>query len=88
MAQDAQHLKAEIISALDSLSSDSLRLLVKFVSFLRTNAAQPEINQINEVTKVSDLRQTVRLTSPRLAHRHQIADFQKEIIEIDDNGSL
>lgn len=48
MAQDAQRLKTEIISALDSLSSDSLRLLAKFVSFLHTNTAQSEINQMNE----------------------------------------
>lgn len=88
MAQDAQRLKAEIISALDSLSSDSLRLLAKFVSFLRTNTAQPEINQMSDVIKVNTPRQTMRLSSPRLRYRHQIADFQKEIVEIDENGSV
>ena len=88
MAQDAQRLKAEIISALDFLSPDSLRLLVNFVSFLRTNAAQPEIKRINDRIEVNVPRQTVRMTSPRLVHRHQIVDFQKEVVEIDTDDSL
>jgi|688.fasta_scaffold160625_3 hypothetical protein len=79
MAQHAQ-LKAEIISALDSLSPDSLRLLVQFISFLHTDAAQAELRQSDEVIDVSAPQQTVRLTSPRLLHRHQVADLQKEIM--------
>jgi hypothetical protein len=46
--QDLQTLKSEIISALDFLSSDSLKLLAKFVAFLRTNASQPEVDQLNK----------------------------------------
>jgi hypothetical protein len=88
MAQDAQRLKSEIVSALDFLSPDSLRLLVKFVSFLRTNAAQPEINQINDVIAINAPRQTVHMTSPRLVHRDQSADFKKEIVEIEFNDGL
>ena len=40
--QDSRTLKSEIITALDRLSVDSLRLLAKFVSFLRTDAAHEE----------------------------------------------
>jgi len=41
MAQDVATLKAEIISALDFLSPESLRLLWEFVAFLRSRTGQP-----------------------------------------------
>ncbi len=74
MVQDTKNLKAEIISALDVLPADSLKLLAKFVTFLRTNEAQEEIE------KVEVLQKTIRISSPRLAHREQVADFKKEVI--------
>jgi hypothetical protein len=40
MTQDVATLKAEIISALDFLSPESLRLLREFVTFLRSRAEQ------------------------------------------------
>ncbi|MDH7487203.1 MAG: hypothetical protein QHJ81_13115 [Anaerolineae bacterium] len=41
MAQDVATLKAEIISALDILPPESLRLLREFVAFLRSQVRQP-----------------------------------------------
>jgi hypothetical protein len=38
MSQNVQHLKAEIIAALDFLPVESLKLLAEFVTFLRTKA--------------------------------------------------
>jgi hypothetical protein len=74
MMQDTKNLKAEIISALDVLPADSLKLLAKFVAFLQTNAAQEETG------KVELPQRTIRISSPRLAHREQVADFKKEVI--------
>lgn len=74
MMQDTKNLKAEIISALDFLPTDSLKLLAKFVAFLQTNAAQ------EETEKVELPQTTIRISSPRLAHREQITDFKKEVI--------
>jgi hypothetical protein len=74
MMQDAKNLKAEIISALDFLPTDSLKLLAKFVAFLQTNAAQ------EETEKVELPQRTLRISSPRLAHREQVADFKKEVV--------
>jgi hypothetical protein len=74
MTQDTQHLKAEIISALDVLSTDSLQLLARFVAFLQTDIAQEETKQV-EIP-----RKTLRISSPRLVHREQAADFKKEVV--------
>lgn len=41
MAQDAATLKAEIVSALDLLPPENLRLLWKFVAFLRSRGEEP-----------------------------------------------
>jgi hypothetical protein len=76
MAQDTETLKAEIISALDFLPLDSLKLLAKFVAFLRTNVAQEDPS----VTELESLSRTVRIVSPRLVHREQAADFKKEVV--------
>ncbi len=57
MVQEFRLLKYEIISALDALSLDSLRLLAKFVTFLRTNIAQTEIITTNETAKLELMRQ-------------------------------
>jgi hypothetical protein len=72
--QDTKNLKAEIISALDFLPTDSLKLLAKFVAFLQTNPVQEETEKL-------ELPQgTIRISSPRLAHREQVADFKKEVV--------
>ena len=81
--QDTQSLKNEISASLDLLSADSLRLLAKFVSFLRSNSAQSEISEIATAIEVENPKQTIHIASPRLVHRHQVADFKKEIIEIE-----
>ena len=74
MMQDTKNLKAEIISALDFLPMDSLKLLAKFVAFLQTNPAQEEIE------KVELPQSTIRISSPRLAQPEQVADFKKEVV--------
>ena len=81
--QDTQSLKTEIASSLDLLSADSLRLLAKFVSFLRANVAQSEISEIDASIEVENPTQAIRIASPRLVHQQQVADFKKEIIEIE-----
>ena len=86
--QDNQTLKAEIISALDRLSLDSLRFLAKFVSFLRTNAGQEEIQRLEPEKKIEILPQPARMMSPRLVDREQAAEFKKEIVEIVADDSL
>ena len=80
ITQERQSLKTEITSALDFLSLDSLRLLFKFVTFLRSNAVQPEISKVEPLIEVESPRSVVHVTSPRLVHRHQVADFKKEIM--------
>lgn len=82
MAQDIQTLKAEIATSLDFLSPDSLKLLAKFVSFLRTGNAQTEIAQIVDTVTVPMPQPVMRITGPRLVHPHQIADFRKEVVDI------
>lgn len=55
-------------------STDSLNLLAKFVAFLQANVAQEE-------SKKGELPQrTLRISSPCLAYREQVADFKKEVI--------
>lgn len=74
MMQDTKNLKAEIISALEFLPADNLKLLAKFVAFLQTNPTQEAIEKV-------DLSQrTIRISSPRLAYREQVADFKKEVV--------
>jgi hypothetical protein len=74
MMQDTKNLKAEIISALDFLPTDSLKLLAKFVAFLQTNTAQEETEKVELPQRI------IRISSPRLAHREQVADFKKEVV--------
>ncbi|NJN98296.1 MAG: hypothetical protein HC875_31515 [Anaerolineales bacterium] len=74
MIQDTKNLKAEIISALDFLPADNLKLLAKFVAFLQTNTAQDVIE------KVDIPQRTIRISSPRLAQREHVADFKKEVV--------
>jgi hypothetical protein len=82
MIRDTQNLKAEIISALDFLPTDSLKLLAKFVAFLQVNVAQEETN------KVEIPQGTIRISSPRLAHPEQVADFKKEVVWETTDDSL
>ena len=82
MIQDTQNLKAEIISALDFLPTDSLKLLAKFVAFLRANVAREETDKVEIPQRI------IRISSPRLAHREQIADFKKEVVWETTDDSL
>jgi len=85
--QDIQTLKNEIITALDFLSSDSLKLLAKFVAFLRADMVQTEIDHLNFEQEPEISPQPARIMSPRLVYPEQVADFKKEIVEVvtDDN---
>ena len=74
--QDLQSLKHEIISALDLLPADSLKLLAKFVAFLRSNGTQIELDQLKLAQELEIPTPPVRITSPRLVHREQVADFK------------
>ncbi len=82
MVQNTQHLKAEIISALDFLPADSLKLLAKFVAFLQTNVAQEEIEKAELPQK------TIQILSPRLAQPEQAADFEKKVVWETTDDSL
>ncbi|HRW08299.1 MAG TPA: hypothetical protein P5121_24515 [Caldilineaceae bacterium] len=82
MAQNTQTLKTEIMASLDFLSPESLKLLAKFVSFLRAGNVQTEIEQVVDTIDLPMPQQVIRIPSPRLVHRRQVADFQKEVVEI------
>jgi hypothetical protein len=82
MTPTTQNLKAEIISALDYLPLDNLEFLAKFVAFLRANIAHQETD------KVEIPQRTLRISSPRLAYRDQVADFKKEVIWETTDDSL
>lgn len=91
MSQNAQSLKTEIITSLDTLSSDSLQLVAEFVAFLRARGKQPVAQKDTAAeTPEADLKtQTTpaRVFSPRLARREQLVDFKKEIVEVSaDDG--
>jgi hypothetical protein len=88
--QDTQRLKAKIITLLDFLPADSLKLLAEFAAFLRAKSGsydvvgpsmvQEEIAETAFETAI-ERRQPVRISSPRLVNREQIADFKLEVIE-------
>lgn len=85
MLQSKQTLKQEIISTLDFLSPESLNLLAKFVSFLRSSPAQEEFHQEEFSTpetevSITEPSRVVKITSPRLVNRAQVVDFRKEIV--------
>ena len=88
MTQTTQTLKHEIVASLDRLTPESLKLLAKFVSFLRSNVANQEINEIEAVIDVDIPPRPMRIASPRLIHQHQVMDFRKEITEIETDASL
>jgi hypothetical protein len=85
MTPEIQLLKYEIVAALEFLSLDSLKLLAKFVAFLRSNIAQAEVTQLQPIINVTPPPKNIHFTSPRLAHRHHIADFKKEMVELADD---
>lgn len=88
MTQPTQNLKTEIISALDTLPVDSLKLLAKFVSFLQADVTQEGTDTMDFETHVEIPQRTVRISSPRLADPEQAADFRKEVVWDVTNDSL
>ncbi|MEZ4713562.1 MAG: hypothetical protein R3A44_40620 [Caldilineaceae bacterium] len=83
MIQDTQYLKSEIMAALDSLSPESLNLIAKFISFLQLDTSRAEVKHLDEMVEVETSPGTMHISSPRLVHKHQLADLQKEIIAIE-----
>lgn len=88
IVQDTQSLKNKIISALDFLSLDNLQMLYRFIAFLRMDTNQSPISPAEDSIWVHTPRTAVRITSPRLLHREQVADFTKEIVEYDEDDCL
>jgi hypothetical protein len=96
--QDAQTLKAKIIALLDFLPADSLKLLAEFAAFLRAKSnssvgAEPVIVQEDKAemsleTAIEPRQRPIRISSPRLVNREQIADFKLEVIEEAPNDRL
>jgi len=76
MFQHTQILKTEITSALDLLPLDSLTLLA-----LRTKVEPPpaSANLTRSLTTITTSRPPVRIVSPRLVHREQLAEFRMEV---------
>lgn len=83
--QDTQTLKAKIIALLDFLPADSLKLLAEFAAFLRAKSdspvAQKEAAEMKIETPIEPRQRPIRISSPRLVNREQIADFKLEVVE-------
>lgn len=92
MKQDAQTLKADIITALYFLPLDNLKILADLLAVLRAKVEQPfgqtEIVHKEIETKADARQSSARIVSPRLVHREQINDFKMEIIMESANDRL
>lgn len=96
--QDSQTLKAQIIALLDSLPAESLKLLAEFATFLRAKSdsdddieptmVQDKTAQMNIETAIEPRQRPIRISSPRLVNRKQIADFKLEVVEEAPNDCL
>lgn len=89
--QDTQTLKAKIIALLDVLPADSLNLLAEFAAFLGTKSdsdsdGEPPIIREKTVEMkiepaIESRQRPIRISSPYLVNREQIADFKLDVIE-------
>ncbi len=86
--QDTQNLKAQIVALLDFLPADSLKLLAEFAAFLRaktdssiSSSAQKGTNVVELESMIKSRPKPIRISSPHLVKREQIAGFKLEIIE-------
>ena len=96
--QDTQTLKAKIIALLDFLPADSLKLLAEFATFLQTKSdsysgveppmVQEETVETKIETAIEPRQRPLRISSPRLVNREQIADFKLEVIEEAPNDQI
>ncbi len=82
--QDAQTLKADILTALDFLPLDNLKILAELVAVLRAKVEQP----LKSETKIGSRQSLAHIISSRLVHREQINDFKMEIIMESANDRL
>ncbi len=95
--QNHQTLKTEIVALLDFLPEDSLKTLAEFAAFLQAKShnhgsitnpiVQEEMAEIKVTTIIAPRQEPIRIPSPRLVKREQIADFKLKVIETaaDDN---
>lgn len=91
---NTQTLKARIITQLDVLPVESLELLAEFTTFLRTKSGndsqmalsenQENLAEIALDRSFSRDKRPIRIMSPRLVNRQEIADFKLEVTGIDD----
>ncbi len=58
------------------------------MAFLRTNASQPEVDQLNLEQAVGTSTQSTRIGSPDLILREQVTSFKKDMIETVDDDNL
>ncbi len=83
--QNVQILKSHIISVLDFLSLESLKLLAKFVDFLYSGVAQDEIVEVESLIEVEIPTPPLRVVGARLANRNQAEYFKKTVVEVHEN---
>lgn len=80
---EIQTLKAQIISTLDILPLDSLKVLAEFALFLKAKMewfnAPLESNPLIDVSLSQQKR--LHIITPRLVNRSEIVDFKLEVIK-------
>jgi len=83
MREETLTLKSEVMSALDSLPLDSLKLLAEFTAFLQTKLDKSKVstemdsNTVN--IAIDSPTSPIFMLSPRLVNREQLADFKMEV---------
>jgi hypothetical protein len=55
---------------------------------LKTNVHLPDNTKVYVVVPETEAKLTTRVTSPRLVHRKQVADFKMEVSEDNSNASV
>jgi hypothetical protein len=55
---------------------------------LKTSVHLPDNTKVYVIVPEMEARKTARVTSPRLVHRKQLADFKMEVVQDDSNASL
>jgi hypothetical protein len=55
---------------------------------LKTSVHLPDNTKVYVVVPGTEAKKTARVTSPRLVHRKQVADFRMEVSEDNSNASV
>jgi len=84
MMQEIQTLKTQIISTLDVLPLDSLKVLAEFALFLKAKMnwfSSPLESSPSAIIDISlPSQKPIHFARPHLANHNQIADFKLEVI--------